>query len=65
VDEEAEACFERAIALAREQSAKLWELRAVEELAQLWMVQGKLEKARVRLSEIYDRFTEGFDGPDL
>ena len=65
VDEEAEACFERAIALAREQSAKLWELRAVEELAQLWMAQGKLEKARVRLSEIYDRFTEGFDGPGL
>jgi adenylate cyclase len=63
--EDAETCFERAVSLAQEQAAKLWELRAVTELARMGMAQGKVKDARVRLSEICAWFTEGFDASDL
>ena len=62
---EAEACFHRAIDVARQQAAKSWELRATTSLARLWQHQGKQAEARRMLAEIYGWFTEGFDTKDL
>ena len=62
---EVEACFQKAIEVARQQEAKSWELRATMSLSRLWLNQGKKEEARQLLSEIYDWFTEGFDTADL
>jgi class 3 adenylate cyclase/predicted ATPase len=53
----AEAYFERAIAIAREQKAKSWELRAATSLARLWRDQGKRQQARDHLAPIYGWFT--------
>ena len=61
----AENCYQRAIAIAREQSAKSWELRATTSLARLWQRQGKREEAQQLLAKIYEWFTEGFDTTDL
>ena len=62
---EAEACFHKAIEIARQQQAKSLELRAVMSLGRLWQSQGKKNEARQLLAEIYDWFTEGFDTKDL
>jgi predicted ATPase len=62
---EAEACFEKAITVARRQSAKSLELRAVMSLSRLWQQQGKRAEAQQMLAEIYGWFTEGFDTKDL
>jgi predicted ATPase len=62
---EAEACFRQAIATARSQGAKSWELRAVLSLSRLYHRQGKMEEARPMLAEIYGWFTEGFETADL
>ena len=62
---DAEACFGRALAVAREQQAKFWELRAATSLARLWRDQGKRAEARDLLAPVYGWFTEGFDTPDL
>jgi predicted ATPase len=62
---EAEACFHKAIEIARKQQAKSLELRAAISLARLWQHQGKKEQARQMLAEIYGWFTEGFDTKDL
>jgi class 3 adenylate cyclase/predicted ATPase len=64
-EREAEACFQNALKVARGQSAKSLELRAVMSLCRLWQKQGKKEDARGLLAEIYDWFTEGFDTADL
>jgi len=64
-DETGEACFRRAIEVARRQSAKSLELRAVMSLSRLWQKQGKKDEARQKLTEIYDWFTEGFETTDL
>ena len=61
----AQAYFERAIAIAREQQAKSWELRAATSLARLWQGQGRRSEAHDRLAPIYGWFTEGFDTLDL
>ena len=61
----AEACFRRALALAREQSAKMWELRAATSLACLWQREGRSDEASALLTPIYSWFTEGFDSADL
>jgi predicted ATPase len=61
----AEAHFERAITIAREQKAKSWELRAAASLARLSRDQGKRQQARDLLAPIYGWFTEGFDTLDL
>jgi predicted ATPase len=61
----AEAYFERALAIARQQQAKSWELRAAMSLARLWRDQGKVQKARELLVPVYGWFTEGFDTLDL
>ena len=65
VQAEAEACFQQAIAVAQQQSAKSWELRAATSLARLWQQQGKTTEARDLLAPVYDWFTEGFDTADL
>lgn len=62
---EAEDSFRRAIEVAQDQAATLWELRAVMDLARLWETQGRAAEAHARLSRIYDWFTEGADTPDL
>jgi predicted ATPase len=65
VEEEAEACFHKAIDIARHQKAKSLELRAVMSLSRLWQQQGKQQEAHQMLAEIYGWFTEGFDTADL
>jgi predicted ATPase len=62
---EAQKCFERAVEIARKQSAKSWELRATMSLARLLASQGKRDEARTMLAKIYGWFTEGFDTADL
>jgi predicted ATPase len=63
--EKAEAHFSRALAVARAQQAKSWELRAAMSLARLWRDQGKVQRARELLAPVYGWFTEGFDTRDL
>jgi class 3 adenylate cyclase/predicted ATPase len=65
VEAEAEACFLKAIEIARKQQAKSLELRATMSLARLWQQQGKQHAAHDTLAEIYGWFTEGFDTADL
>ena len=60
-----QAYFERALAIAREQQAKSWELRAAMSMARLWRDQGKRDEARDLLAPVYGWFTEGFDTRDL
>ena len=61
----AEAYFNRAIAIAREQQAKSWELRAAMSMARLWRDQAKREQAYDLLAPVYGWFTEGFNTLDL
>jgi class 3 adenylate cyclase/predicted ATPase len=61
----AEACYRRAIEVARRQEAMSWELRATTSLARLWRDQGKRQEAHKLLAPVYDWFTEGFDTLDL
>jgi predicted ATPase len=51
--EEAERRFERALAVARQQQAKSWELRAAMSMARLWRDQGKREEARELLAPVH------------
>jgi predicted ATPase len=60
-----EECFCQALEIARHQQAKSLELRAAVSLSQLWQQQGKAERARQLLADIYGSFTEGFDTVDL
>jgi predicted ATPase len=62
---QAEAYFERALAVAREQQAKSWELRAAMSMAKLWCDQGKRDQARYLLAPVYGWFTEGFATREL
>ncbi len=64
-DVEAEVSYRKAIEVATELKAKLWELRAVTALAKLWQRQGKKQEAGALLQPICDWFTEGFDTKDL
>jgi predicted ATPase len=61
----AQAFFERALAVARQQQTKSWELRAAMSLARLWRDHGKVQQARELLAPVYEWFTEGFDTRDL
>jgi predicted ATPase len=61
----AETCFQQALAIARRQQAKSLELRAAMSLGRLWQQQGKRDKARQLLAEVYKWCTEGFDTADL
>jgi DNA-binding winged helix-turn-helix (wHTH) protein/predicted ATPase len=62
---DAEACFQQALAIARQQGAKALELRAAMSLSHVWLAQDKPDAAQVLLAEIYDWFTEGLDTADL
>ena len=62
---EAEACFQRALDVARRQEAISLELRAAMSLARLWQRQGKRAEAHDLLAPVYGWFTEGFDTADL
>jgi predicted ATPase len=62
---EAEACFHKALDIARNQQAKSFELRAATSLARLWHQQGKRDEARQVLGDVYGWFTEGFETADL
>jgi class 3 adenylate cyclase/tetratricopeptide (TPR) repeat protein len=62
---EAETDFLRAREVGRRQTAKLFELRATSDLAQLWVDQGHVDKAARLLTPVFDSFTEGLDRPDL
>jgi predicted ATPase len=62
---EAEACFQRALDVARRQEAKSLELRAAMSLARLWQQQGKRAEARELLAPVYAWFTEGWETADL
>jgi predicted ATPase len=59
------ACSDEGEAVARQQQAKSWELRASMSLARLWRDQGKMSEARELLTPVYGWFTEGFDTRDL
>jgi class 3 adenylate cyclase/predicted ATPase len=63
--EVAEELYRKALSIAREQEAKLWELRAAVSLARLWGGQGNRAEAHDLLAPIYGWFTEGFDTPGL
>jgi predicted ATPase len=62
---QAEACFQKALDVARRQQAKALELRATMSLSRLWQRQGKREAAWQLLAEVYGWFTEAFDTHDL
>src|SRR5271169_5770185 len=61
----AEELYRKALSIAEEQGAKLWELRAAVSLARLCRDQGRRAEARDLLAPVYNWFTEGFDMPDL
>ena len=63
--EAAEELYRKALSIAEEQEAKLWELRASVSLARLRRDQGRHAEARELLAPVYGWFTEGFDTPDL
>jgi predicted ATPase len=63
--EAAEELCRKALSIAREQEAKMWELRAAASLAQLRRDHGRRAEARDLLAPVYSWFTEGFDTPDL
>ena len=61
----AEELYRKALRIAWEQEARLWELRAAVSLARLWHDQGRRAEARDLLAPVYGWFTEGFGTPDL
>ena len=62
---EAQTHLQRAIALAQEQNAKMWELRATTSLSRLWCEEGRHAEALAALAAVFAWFTEGLDLPDL
>jgi predicted ATPase len=64
-DSSAQEHFERAMALAGQQSALSFELRAGLELARLWIGRGEAQRAYDLISPLYSRFSEGLTTPDL
>ena len=62
---QAESSLRQALAVAHQQQAKSWELRAAVSLARLWQSQDKRQEAYDLLAPVYNWFTEGFDAPDV
>ena len=63
--DKASGLYRKALSIAEEQEAKLWELRASISLARLRRDQGRFAEGRDLLAPIFGWFTEGFDTPDL
>jgi tetratricopeptide (TPR) repeat protein len=63
--EDAEGAFRKAIRVARRQASRSYELRASVSLGRLLRDTGRPEEGRALIADVYDRFTEGFDAPDL
>jgi predicted ATPase len=61
----AEACYRKALEVARAQEARSLELRAARDLGQLWAERGERARAAELLASVYGWFTEGFDTADL
>jgi len=61
----ADACLRQVLGMAREQDALFWELRIALSLARLRLSLGRTADARSELTEVYGRFTEGFETADL
>jgi class 3 adenylate cyclase/predicted ATPase len=61
----AETCFHQALAIARAQGSRSWELRATMSQARLWGDQGRRREGRDSLASVIGQFTEGFDTFDL
>jgi predicted ATPase len=61
----AEMYFEHALAVAREQRARSWELRVAMSMARLWNGQGRRQQARDLIAPVYGWFTEGLETRDL
>lgn len=64
-EQEVEACYQRALEIARLQQARSFELRAAMSVSRLWRLMGKDTDARNLLNDIYSWFSEGFDTADL
>jgi predicted ATPase len=64
-DEAVDASLRQALAVAQQQGARGWELRAATNLARLWLDRGNREGARNLLAPIYGEFAGGCDTPDL
>ena len=62
---EAEHCFGTALASARRQGARFWELQAAQSLAQLWSERGARVRGRNLLGAVYANFSDGFETPVL
>jgi predicted ATPase len=62
---EAEAVFDQALEISREQKAKSWKLKVATSLSRLWQGQGREDEAKEILESVYRWFTEGFDTSDL
>jgi predicted ATPase len=63
--EQAQALFEQALVISREFGALAMELRAATSLCQLYRERGREREGRELLQHVYERFTEGFDAPDM
>ena len=61
----AEACFQQALDIARQQGAKALELRAAISLSRVWLAQDKYDAAQTLLGRCYNWFSEGLDTADL
>ncbi|MEO0409868.1 MAG: hypothetical protein AAF289_21205, partial [Cyanobacteria bacterium P01_A01_bin.135] len=61
----AETLFKKSLVVAKQQESTTFELRAATCLAELWNSQGKVSEAKALLAPVYEKFTEGFEFPDL
>jgi tetratricopeptide (TPR) repeat protein len=61
----AEDSFQRALEVAREQGALLWELRTALSLARRWQKSGRGGEAKGLLEPVYARFSEGLETAEL
>lgn len=63
--DEAETCFRKCLEVAARQSVLAWELRGAMSLGKLWHGMGHRDEAKQILSSVLERFTQGFETPDL
>ena len=63
--DQAESAYRESLAVAARQKSRSFELRATMQLGRLWVRRGRTREARSALAGIFQRFTEGFETPDL